>query len=566
MHLDDIRKGYRGYHGMGSLNAWGSVCGVPILGDEGRPQRFAILGPWADNCMVDAVGWAVDDKPLPWTVHARDSAPDSRRGWHVNHLARHYALGSRDNVATIRHHYGLFSAAAQWRREDRRVQDVYDLSTLHLSGGADDAYTTYMGPYSLVQKGGKLLAIKELLPRQHLDILHNAAVAKAKKEALAALAARAPTVESATKDAPDAVATDNDLEFDEPADATPVAPAPGIRSLHASVMVMSLGDVSAREVWINDRKADAVSGDHGERERQWQRFWGNSLPSAGPSVTARDRDVIAIKDGVAYVGLIPFAANAAPRRRQAQISYAYPVMLVHTYCHDSETAIDPAKLYAATDVPLSGFVIEIGDATEHGNFEQFRKHLRQARLDLKWDAPTHLLHASYTSGDDALALTTTGRAAPVRRSVNAKWPYLPKGIQRESPWSIQGNTGRIEKGGATVVSEPGHQTYLLAVPEKDRYIGYNPLPDLIHWSMRVPGGVRIEADGKLSVTRVVVAPEARKLWVDCAARPAQVTPELATRLLVFGMARPPAVEVDGQAVRATATEIDGDQAWSVALR
>ncbi len=83
MHLDDIRKGEHGSHGMGYKSDWGSLCGLPILGDESRPQRFAQLGPGSDfeddrRRRLGGGLQAVSVARLP-----ADFAPDSRPGWHV---------------------------------------------------------------------------------------------------------------------------------------------------------------------------------------------------------------------------------------------------------------------------------------------------------------------------------------------------------------------------------------------------------------------------------------------------------------------------------------------------
>jgi hypothetical protein len=66
----------------------------------------------------------------------------------------------------------------------------------------------------------------------------------------------------------------------------------------------------------------------------------------------------------------------------------------------------------------------------------------------------------------------------------------------------QGTTGRLEKNGAVLVTERGHKAYLIADPVSGAVVGYNPLPDAQTFELTTPGGVRISADGKVSLLRV----------------------------------------------------------------
>jgi hypothetical protein len=82
-------------------------------------------------------------------------------------------------------------------------------------------------------------------------------------------------------------------------------------------------------------------------------------------------------------------------------------------------------------------------------------------------------------------------------------------------------------------------SYLQADASSGTYTGYNPLPDPTDWSLSVPGGVTIQAGGKVSLLRVAVQPKENRLWIDYATKPDQNGPEMATYLLVSGFTQPP---------------------------
>ena len=137
-----------------------------------------------------------------------DNAPGcDPGGWHVNYLGRNYALASRDNANR-----------SYWRNVGRRslaskaeqVSGLEDLSCLLLNLGRNGNFpppAVGMGDFGVVQKDNKLLALKGLPPREILD--------------------------------------DKKL------------PAP--RALQTSIAAIAFGNVSRREVWINDRKCETLS-------------------------------------------------------------------------------------------------------------------------------------------------------------------------------------------------------------------------------------------------------------------------------------------------------------------
>ncbi len=544
MHLDDLTPDRRG-----TPASWGKIHGLSILGDESPPYRMGLLAPWTEPYLAETMGALVDNKPLPVRIFARDFSPGCRGGgWHVNYLGRSYALASRDNA---NHDYGITSVVAQWRRKSEPVSRVDDLSTLIMSferNGRFPAPGVNMAEFGIVQADNKLVALKAL-PRR--DVLEE------KK--------------------------------------TPIV------ALQSCIAIIALGDVALREVWINDRKSDALSGARPDPGGDWiQRMSkglryvatetapkapgeaepeilipgddtprGRVVNDSGTNrvvVEAQDGDRIAIRDGVTYIGLIPLTLNPLERNRQVEIAFEYPTLFVNAFLVRGDQPVDLDRVYNATNKPTAGFVVELGDATEYPSFEAFRKHLKDAQLSATWNAEKKMADVDYVSGPDHLEMGFDPAAYPAKvRRVNGKWPYLPEGIMRESSWAIQGSTGRLEKNGAVLESEPGHQTYLLAAPATDTYIAYNSLPEPIAWSFSVPGGMTIQAKDKLSLARVVVRPKENRIWVDHAVRPAQAAQDQGSALLVFGTSKAPTVMLNDVPYSGPLVEeqIDGKTAYVI---
>jgi hypothetical protein len=141
------------------------------------------------------------------------------------------------------------------------------------------------------------------------------------------------------------------------------------------------------------------------------------------------------------------------------------------------------------------------------------------------------------------------------------------GIQRDTPWSVQGLTGRLEKGGAVLENEPGRTGYLLAAPKSGAYIGYNPLPDLTAWRMTVPGGIKLFSDARVSLLRACVMPATGTFHIDYAAKPGQDAPDMATALFIAGMKTPPTVMLNGKQLDKLVTAlVNGEAVYVVPLR
>ena len=212
-----------------------------------------------------------------------------------------------------------------------------------------------------------------------------------------------------------------------------------------------------------------------------------------------------------------------------------------------------------------GFVLEMGDVEQHGSFEAFARHIAAAELTATWQENDRRLDVTYRTGKDVMEAGFTSdfsqpaeyhyvvnpgsqeKAIPYRR-LNGQWPYLPAGIERDTSWSQQGTTGRLEKNGAVLATYPGRKAYLLADPKSGATVGYNPLPDPQPWSMTTRDGVTIRADGWVSLLRVEYRPWSKEIEIDHTPKAKQDDTNMARTMTVTGLKEPPRVRVNGRAV------------------
>jgi hypothetical protein len=137
------------------------------------------------------------------------------------------------------------------------------------------------------------------------------------------------------------------------------------------------------------------------------------------------------------------------------------------------------------------------------------------------------------------------RAIPYRR-LNGAWPYLPAGLERDTTWAQQGTSGRLEKNGAMLTTEPGRKAYLIADPVSGAVVAYNPLPDLQAFSLTTRDGASLQADGKVGLLRVEHRPWAGEWDISHALKPGQDGADRAKSLSISGLAAAPKVILNGQ--------------------
>ena len=476
-------------------------AGFPVLNENVSPGRVAqntLVGPWAPEWAANIV----DEKPLPFQVIQNDKqygrCVEFPR-WKKTYMGRHYGLSAGDLQ------FGCVPIMAQWRRADRQVSTVQELGTLLMRPGFNDPPIVNAQPGWVDAQGMQATL-------QHKNKM---------------------------------------VVVTSPYDLSSRA---GVKSVQSTIALYNYeAPKPTWEIFVDGRKVEALPFSCKQGQR------------------------ITIRDGVTYLGFIPLPATDLGRTDEVvlaegaeQVAYGnYKVkaaLAIHSYNLQRDAPLDKSADWKAIDQAYGGFVVEFGDATEYADFAAFQRHMAEAKLETRWEAPQLTLHARYQSGKDTLELgcrtdftydDQSNKCFAYRR-VNGEWPYLPPGIDRDTDLSRMGTSGRIEKNGAALVCEPGVMAYVQTEPVSGTYAGYNPLPDATCWSLEVPGGIAVKADGRLGLARVAVRPKENRLWVDYAVRDNQRTPDMATALLVFGLKDAPAVERNGQPYKGRLATLDVD--------
>lgn len=285
---------------------------------------------------------------------------------------------------------------------------------------------------------------------------------------------------------------------------------------------------------------------------------------------------IFVRDGVTYLAILPLPATDLGRDDAFRIA---PGVAAKAEPNDAELApaltislfnMSRARPVAIRDLDLrtittrtyGGFVLEMGDEAQHGSFGAFRRHIATTELRTEWNEGKRLLEIAYKTGGDLMeagfstefaqsadaAYVVDGgaqtRAIPYRR-LNGQWPYLAEGIDRDSFWAQQGTTGRLEKNGCVLITDPGRKAYLIADPDSGAVVAYNPLPDPQSLALSARDGMSLRADGRVGLMRLEYRPWVREIEIDHAPKPDQAG--LARTITISGLAEPPKVTLNGQA-------------------
>jgi len=484
--------------------------GMPVIGRELSPAhvgRQTLQGPWAPEWKSGLV----DSKPLPWEMTCtfkkwggHAKLPIMRRSY----LGRHYGLYSSDAQM------GIVPILGQWRRADKpveRMQEVgtmlvrYGLNTTRLVNDGPGWMATY-GIQATLQHKGKMIVVAS--PKHWLD------------------------------------------------------PKKSIKSLQSTIALYN----------------------YEMPKPSWQ-ICVDGKPIGALPAKFKATQRITIQDGVSYIGIIPLPATDLGRTDEVVLSEGgeqefdrhtfKAALVIDSYNMKSDTPLGEKPDFEKIDRAWGGYVVEMADATEFPSFAAFQKHVASAKLEARDEPGQALAHVKYASGSDTMELgvfTTYKDDEPLDklfayRRVNGAWPYLPEGVERDTPVAQQSTTGRIEKNGATLLCEKGRMAYLHADPASDTFAGYNPLPDPTLWSLALPGGIAVRADGKVGVAHVVVQPKAGNVTVDYAVRPGTEGAEMATALVLTGLKAAPTVVLNGQPLaEAARIEVDGGRAFVVPLK
>ncbi len=509
-------------HDTGNTNDFG-MTHYDYNNPAGRVALQTTAGPWAPEWVANMV----DEKPIPYEITTTSKEWGHFAAtplWKRSYLGRHYGLSSVDVPRGE-----SVPVMAQWKRVPGPVQTVQDVGTLLMR------YTKNT-PVLLTEDGGCVPS-----GGGNLVTLQN-------KNALILLSS---PLDPRIKD--DAYHTIN-LAKDT--------------SLQTTLALFSFQPVPTWEILVN-----------GERVSQ--------LP-----VTCKAGDKIWVKDGVSYLAIIPLPSTDLGRDAEVVISadatleslqgggQARPTLLINQYNFKSTKTLAQAGVAPATiDAAYGGFLIKVADIAEYPTFEAFQASFTGMTLDQAWDEAAHAVNVTWTLGSETLAIgfkpgyqvysgeqTRPTTECFTHRTVNGQWPYLSAQIDRDSNLTQQGTVGRLTKNGAVLIGEPGRMAYLQTEPITGTYAGFNPLPDPAFFSLEVPGGVRVTADGRVGLLRCIVRPKEGKVWIDYGVKPDQQTADMATALLVFGLKDAPTVELNGAPLATLQTvTVDGQAGWVVPL-
>jgi len=433
-----------------SLSKGGALIGEENLLPHGSiysstvaPERVAVIQVWPG----DVARNLTDSKPIPYSVRSFSRFrrnPDESR-WTSWYLAPHYCIGSTQmgsgsNTIT-------YDVVGHWQRSPEQVNGLKDRCTLWTRYMLNDrnpfAERTYykqgrtstLGP-GVVWRDGAAWSL------QHRNKL---------------ILVECPTI-------------DEDGH---------------VQSMKSAVFVSRFGK-ELEQVWVADRRV-------------------TRFPAKADFKTP-----IFIKDGPVFVALIPLEATDLGRKDEVTISIQEPHLVFSAYNFQADQPCElGAEAYAGAH---SGWVIELGDVSQYPTFAEFKKHISSA--ELIQEQRGDVVHIEYRSGGDVMEfgfrpmpkaiefgqnhwLTGAAECMAYQR-VNGKSPYPPPGIVRESNCVIAGSTGRLEKNGAVLTTDPGPTMEVRGKDVRAQWWLINePLNGIIEVvnAMEIPTSMKLEAPG-----------------------------------------------------------------------
>ena len=246
-----------------------------------------------------------------------------------------------------------------------------------------------------------------------------------------------------------------------------------------------------------------------------------------------------------------------------------PALIIDSYNLKSERGIANPD-WDQIKKAVGGFAFELADSSDYPTFEAFQNHVAHTVVQTQFDDPNKA-SASYRSGNDMLETKLSEIGAELKLAypkVNGRSAFLPPGLLRDTTTSIQGTAATIEKLGAVLRGDEGRMKFLQVEPKSGTFVGWNPLPDLAKFSLIVPGGSKIQSDGRIGLARVLVNPRENRVTVTHVWREGQERDQTAaTALVLTGFNAPPAVELNGTIQNDLATRtIRGANAYLIPLQ
>ncbi|MCL1857501.1 MAG: hypothetical protein FWF84_07695, partial [Kiritimatiellaeota bacterium] len=404
--------------------------------------KQSLIAPWADGWITELV----DEKPLPWSLHAQKGG-----SWITTYFGENYGLASMVNNA------GRIHLLGHWRRKAQQPESMTEIGTLDARIGfnaqthfADDrgggAIMRY-GTYKTHQYKNKLI----MLAKPDMNVIMEAAKGR----------------------------SDNGIDY----------PAEEVKSVQCSVALFNFEEPSPTwEVFLNDQRIE-------------------TLP-----LTAKFGEVITVKDGVSYIAIRPLDVGNVLSCRNvdvmltrgevetsatAGLNTAYRAeLIVNAYMLKKDTPITEGEIETLKNA-YSGFVIEMGDEKEYGSFAAFQKAMMATPCDVE------SIEGGIKVRYDTLAVDWSGATNDdTMFTVNGTSPYPSREMWRDTSLSQVGKGARLEKNGAVIEkTEAGNLMFLQTFPKQGIYVAVNPVPIYQSYAFTTPDGVKMTADGKLSMGR-----------------------------------------------------------------
>ncbi|MBC7237642.1 MAG: hypothetical protein H5T69_17515 [Chloroflexi bacterium] len=211
------------------------------------------------------------------------------------------------------------------------------------------------------------------------------------------------------------------------------------------------------EVWLNDQRIDL----------------------ARLSLPVQAGDWLVVADGAVYVGVHVL--------KPSQLGREAPILLergplgelwltIYNYKGPAKRFWEYASLRGAfwRGNIRAGYILEVAEKAEYSSVGAFLAHLREATIEDQVDSE-HIRTVRYHSGDDEIELRyDLWRTEPAGRRYNGT-EYVPPSLH--SPFAVQGNSGALRVGNASLVTNP-QPMWLIAQevePEERSWVAVNPL-------------------------------------------------------------------------------------------
>jgi hypothetical protein len=224
-----------------------------------------------------------------------------------------------------------------------------------------------------------------------------------------------------------------------------------------------------------------------------ERVWINDRPAheneSSTALTADDW--LIVEDGAVYVAVRALeqsvlGQNAPIRLERGPLGELW--LSIYNYEGAPIRFWDYASLKGAfwRGNLRAGFVLEVAERADFPSAKAFLSHLRQAVIVDDVD-DTHIRTVTYASADDALTLRyDLWNTQPVERLLDGKLYRAP---QLSSPLAVQGDSGRLHLGEATLYTQPRPFWMVAQVLGGDRvYVIANPTARPTSLRLNTPEG------------------------------------------------------------------------------